>query len=193
MRQRCAFNFFYIMAAVIALTASGMNASAFQDEPGFHDLIQEAQYIMEGTVIESTRSAKRDIQTYVRNGDSFYARVGDAYTVKFKVNEVYKGKVKTNEEVLLYIPRWMEMTKKNLIVNGRYILFLKKHPTRPEYILVDPARASWRVFDYNGIRKVKALNELSVLRQSNDYLDSDDFHWILKEEIRKTASTPVVE
>lgn len=138
-------------------------------------LIQKAELVVEVNIIEAGQAQKRSIPTYVGEArDSIFTKVGEAYLANCRVNKIYKGTLE-EENLILYVPIWMETAKSGIVREGRYVFFLKKHPVRGEYVLIDPMYASWRIFDYNGKTKVKKSSQILLLRESDDYTDYSVF------------------
>lgn len=138
------------------------------------ELVEESDVIVEGWSQPNVDRADRNIPVYVADHkQAITVGHGSVKQTTFKIVRSYKGSFKQLSIPVYSYPK-IEKKSVSLIPKRKYILFLKKHPHKNGYIILNSGRAQWMVFNYNGKLKVKAWNQAVSYRETNTYQDYHD-------------------
>ena len=137
--------------------------------------LNKADVIVEGFIVEKKQGSDHIVPAYVgQTNDPVLFNFGVTDTAFLSVTKVYKGKIK--EGARIRIDSFPEITNDvtDLVQNGEYILFLKKRKIEQSYIICDFGQAAFRLFDYDGVKKIRSWFDIPALNHDS-YQNYEDF------------------
>jgi len=146
-------------------------------EADLRKFIDQADLIVEGKVKSISDVADRQMRVFAEEDTPLRYGFGKIQQLTVDVAEIYKGTVLKKKSVYIF-----QRDSKEIAASGQYIFFLKKHHLKDGYFIID-GKGYWRVFDYNGISKVKPSWMINELRPAEFYQDYDSFSGELKKEL----------
>ncbi len=167
---------FGIFASVILLLSAQISpaqATAISDFD-MAKLTDEADLIIEGKTLDESARDDRRLPIYVDNSkQSITVGYGTVNLTEFLVEKTYKG-LNPKDQVTIFSYPKIDRAIVKLKPNRKYVLFLKKHPNKNGYMILNSGRGQWMVFEHNSTKKVKAWNQTLTLRHSDTYQDYHD-------------------
>jgi len=178
LKTRCPMKPNILLLFVLGMTMfSGTNdCTANELENKLNRLIVEADIVVEGTVVNSLDATNRNIQGYVGESETpILFQFGTSQETFFKISKVYLGRPKENQIIRIYAYPDIPQEISELTLDKKYMLFLKRRKVQPGYVIVDFGRGAWRIFDYNGTKKIKRWDQFLTLRNTDSYPNYDEF------------------
>ena len=152
------------------------------------DMINEADVIVEGFVLDQTDSASKLYQENVgSHGVAVVLSFGPVQQTKFYISKVYKGQLKVNQIIDIYTDTKQSKTPIELKIKKEYLVLLNQKWDKNGYQIVNKGKGYWQIFDYEGQKRLKAWNQDARLRNLEAYLSYADFVKELKDSLSKIA------
>lgn len=172
----------------IFLLLSSLRLQAAQPDFGAEHYILQSDLIVEGVVVGKERVPAKEIPEYMHTtSTSINVKFKAAQAVKLQVLKCFKGGLTENQIITIFTHLGPSEDVLELKEQKRYLLFLKKHVFKTGYVLVDLGKASWRIFDYNGLEKLQTWRQGETLRSVDSYQDYSAFISTLVERIGLSA------
>lgn len=157
---------------VILLSFPIQKAESVNNDRSFSFLVEEADLIVEGTIVDLYGDAERKVQGYVGQPESqIILKFGQTNVAEFIADKVHKGLLKDQQTIKIFSGQDTSGKPYQFSSNSKYLLFLKRHQFKDGYVVMDKGQCEWIIFDYNGILKVKNWSQLPLYRPVDQYLD----------------------
>ncbi len=171
--------FFLIMSA-----SPGWSAPTLS----FKEMIDEADVIVEGFVLEHADSADKLYQENVGSPSvTVVLSLGPVKQTKFYISKVYKGELKVNQLIDIYTDSRQSKFPAEMKIKRQYLMFLSRKWDKKGYQIVNKDKGYWQIFDCSGEKRLKAWNQDSRLRNPDAYQSYADFVKELESSLSKIA------
>jgi len=161
-----------VFFTVILVSFPIQKAESVNNDRSFSFLVEEADLIVEGTVVDLYGDAERKVQGYVGQPESqIILKFGQTNVAEFIADKVHKGLQKDQQTIKIFSGLDTSGKPYQFSSNSKYLLFLKRHKFKDGYVVMDNGQCEWIIFDYNGILKVKNWSQLPLYRPVDQYLD----------------------
>lgn len=161
-------------------------AHADNGEIPLDKFLQNADAIVEGIVVTQSNKSERNVPGYI-NGQ--YLKFGFGYVKDsiFQISKIYKGAFTPDQNIHLFTYPHISADVSDLQARKTYLLFLKKHPLKNGYHILESGKGAWMIFDYEGKKKLRAWHHYPTLRPADAYPDYDVFLQNLQQRLAQTA------
>ena len=154
------------------------------DQTHLGEFIEKAEVIVEGVVVDELGASEHKFQGYVGQAkDPILFNFGVSKESYLKVTKVFRGSLKEKETIRIFSFPDHPNDVTELVVDGKYILFLKSRKIQDGFTVCDFGRGSLRVFDHNGTLKVKSWFDLPTLNDIPSYQNYAEFVTQLSESL----------
>jgi len=162
----------------------GIPAQAAEDV-SLDEFLQSADLVVEGVVLTQLARSEREIPGYI-SGNSVKLKFGSVQDSIVQILRPYKGEAAPDQNIHVFSYPQLKIDVSNLKLNKQYILFLKKHPFKNGYYIVEYGKGAWQIFSYNGKTKLKSWDQYPALRSEDAYLDYESFRLKLEQKMAGT-------
>src|SRR3989338_3471260 len=178
----------FFIASVIYFVVLN-SAAAYSTSTNIDQHIRMADVIVEGIILGKDQSSLKAFPGHIGHQQTpviFNLRKEEKYV--FKVNRVFKGVVTESADLAIFDIGRSESNSTRLVKGKTYILFLQKDKLSSGYVVADEGHAEYRVFDIDGVQKIKSWEQVPRLREAADYTDYESFVETLNERISEIGS-----
>lgn len=149
-------------------------------------LARQADMIVEGSVEGLRPDADHNIPGYIgESKNTVSLTVGARAVVSFQPEKIYKGRLPDGAVLKIISTPASAEAFAEIADHNRYILFLKKARGRDGYIILENGKGQFRIFDYNGVERIKTWFQLPHYRKPESYLTYQEFRQSLEELVAK--------
>lgn len=140
------------------------------------ELVRQADLIVEGSVETIRPDADHNIPGYIGEAkNNVTLTVGQHRVLLLKPDQIYKGRLPSSTAVKIISTPATAEAFGEITATGRYILFLKKARGDEGFIITENGKGQFRVFDYNGVERVKTWFQRPQFRQPDAYRTYEEF------------------
>ena len=163
-----------LLLILICLCIPARPLHAAADDDSIDGYLQSADEVVEGIIVTQINKADRTIPGYI-HGQSVDFAFGSVQDSIFQVIHSYQGSLAENQNIHIFTYPRLSSDVSDMQVRKRYIFFLKRHPFKNGYHILQNGKAGWQVFEYEGKKKLRAWNQYQTLRPAKTYEDYENF------------------